>query len=97
MEIAEKLGINVYTGQSLESGRLINYKRKKGCYARDGVSSLLQIYKSINSHGQVSNWAGCAFATNNLQHIQTNLDILRLPPMSQYHLREIFDVSTLRY
>jgi hypothetical protein len=68
LKVAESIGINVLTGNSLKSGALCKAPHIKGCYARDPVSSILQFYKSINSENRSPNWAGAAFNTNNLQH-----------------------------
>ena len=71
MSVAAELNVNILTGKSLKSGELLRkrrgfIKRQKGCYARDPVSSLLHIYKSICSDKRAPNWAGAAFNTMNL-------------------------------
>ena len=70
--------------------------RLKGNYTRDPVSAIFNLYKSVNNDKRSPNWAGAAFNTTNLQHIQTNLDYLLLPQMSETYLRPWWNTRKLK-
>ena len=88
IKVAEELGVNVLTSNSLASGDMTNIERIPGCYGRDPVSSLLHFYKSVNSEMRTPNWAGAAFNSNNLLNFQRNLNFLRIDPMSESDIRQ---------
>ncbi len=69
LDVAEKLNVNVLTGNSLKNNKLRKFGQKPGVYTRDVYTTLLQIIKSINSDARSPNWAGAAFTTTNHQHI----------------------------
>ena len=96
MKVAEALNVNVLTGKSLAGGSLTEMPRLKGNYTRDPVSGLFHLYKSVNNDKRSPNWAGAAFNSTNLQHIQTNLEYLFLPPMAEMHLRPWWNMRKLK-
>ena len=96
MKVAEALNLNILTGNSLSNGSIIDMPRLKGNYTRDPVSGLLHLYKSVNNDKRSPNWAGAAFNTTNLQHIQTNLEYLLLPPMAETFLRPWWNTRKLK-
>ena len=96
MRVAEALNVNILTGKSLATGGLTEMPRLKGNYAPDPVSAIFNLYKSVNNDKRSPNWAGAAFNTTNLQHIQTNLDYLMLPQMSETYLRPWWNTRKLK-
>ena len=59
------------------------------------AARLLQLYKTLNDD-KYPHWAGVAFAANTLEHIEANLDCLRLPMAEQRLVDKYFPVEKLR-
>ena len=94
IKVTEALGLNVITGKLLRQGDCLELiGRLPGCHARDAVSSMLHMVKSINQDKTTPNWAGAAYSTSSLEHVMTNLDQARLRPMSSLYLRKVWEID----
>ena len=91
MEVCGQLGLNVIGARAFHEGLLSNLNLPPGFGTEGRAARLLQLYKTLNDD-KYPHWAGIAFASNTLEHLEANLDCLRLPiseePLVQKYFNE---------
>jgi hypothetical protein len=107
MKACEEVGVNMVTVRSAESGNLrsLQLPDKIGQDLQDGVPRILQLMKSIEVEGtnihnestdrsKTNRWAGFSIGTNDLIHLEENLQVLTLGKTAK--VQKYFDVDKLR-
>ena len=94
MEVCGELGLNVLGARAFGEGRVAHAPLPPRFATEGRGARMLQLYKSLNDE-TYPHWAGIAFAANTLEHLEDNLDCLRLPMSEEALVRKVFPKDKL--